>query len=155
MENATCELTVHSVHSAVDIFRVQHRLWQRWSNYFKIMIITFQRLFSVAKSRGFLREAVTQTLWRETSQPTTSRSIQFHALRVELHLALAAALFRFPPVIISPRGKTINSQIEHSALVASEFQPMLIANVHLLPLLKLLLSAEDAAVREVIEASKS
>lgn len=55
---------------------------------------------------GFCREAVAQTLRREWSRLTTSRSIQFHAPGAKLLLALAAALFRVSPlVIITSRGK--------------------------------------------------
>lgn len=74
---------------------------------------------------GFCREAVAQTLRREWSRLTTSRSIQFHAPGAKLLLALAAALFRVSPLCdYYLQGKTINSQIQHPAVVGSEPQPM-------------------------------
>lgn len=87
---------------------------------------------------GFCREAVAQTLRREWSWLTTSRSIQFHAPGAKLLLALAAALFRVSPLCgYYLQGKTINSQIQHPAVVGSEPQPMPIANMHQLLLFKL------------------
>lgn len=108
------------------------------SNYatFKIMIP-----FSIECCSGwggFWREAVAQTLRREWSRLATSRSIQFHAPSAKLHLALAAALFRSPPPCDHYlQGKTINSQIQHPAMVGSEPQPMPIANMQRLLLFKL------------------